>query len=150
MSHKLSIVVLLITGVAAMVLEAFVPSFGILGLGGAAAFFTALVMAHDAGSVYGLNVDVPTLVAVGIIGVVFLKASLYFTWKSLRRKLFAGAEVMAGAPARVLHWHDGHGRVHVDGEEWAATGPAHLNTGDEVTIDRRDNLTLIVTPKKDQ
>ncbi|MCB1538668.1 MAG: hypothetical protein KDJ49_06830 [Alphaproteobacteria bacterium] len=144
MSADLTIVVLLIMGLALMGLEAFVPSFGILGLGGAASFIAALVMAYDARSIYGMEVDIPTLVALGLIGLVVLKISLYFTWKSLRVRLFAGSETLPGMSARVISWEDGRGRVHVEGEEWAAASADALASGDAVRILSRDHLVLIV------
>ena len=144
MTNEFTILVLLILGLALMLLEAFAPAFGILGIAGAASFYTALVLAHHMGSLYGVEVDVPTLVATGVIGIVILGVSFYCTFKSRRRKISAGAETMTGMKARVLAWSGTTGRVHVDGEEWAATGPADLNTGTSVTIIARDNLTLTV------
>jgi len=144
MTNEFTILVLLILGLALMVLEAFAPAFGILGVAGAASFYTALVLAHHMGSLYGVEVDVPILVATGVIGIVILAVSFYCTFKSRGRKIAAGAEIMTGMKARVLAWNGTSGRVHIDGEEWAATGPAGINTGDNVTIITRDNLTLTV------
>jgi membrane protein implicated in regulation of membrane protease activity len=50
--------------------------------------------------------------------------------------------------ARVVEWDNGHGRVHADGEVWAAKGPAGLSVGDDVTITARDHLTLTVVQKQ--
>ena len=144
MTNEFTILVLLILGLALMVLEAFAPAFGVLGIAGAASFYTALVLAHNLGSLYGVEVDIPTLIATGVIGIVILGVSFYCTFKSRRSKIAAGAEIMTGMKARVLAWQGTNGRVHVDGEEWAATGPTGLNTGDSVTIITRDNLTLTV------
>lgn len=147
MTVELTILVLLIVGLAFMALEAFMPAFGLLGLGGVIAFITALVMLNDLEVFYGMAVNKPLLAGIGIIGLVVLAASFIFVRKALRTNITAGSEILPGMSARVVSWLGTSGRVHVDGEEWAAIGPENLNPGDIVIIQSRDNLTLIL--KKD-
>lgn len=145
MTVEFTILVLLIIGFAFMTLEAIVPSFGLMGLGGAVSFFVALSMLRHQDRFYGLSVDLPLIAALGIIGLAVLAGSLYFVVTTWRKKISAGSETMPGASARVVEWAGGAGRVAHEGEIWAATGPQTLVPGDTVTITARQNLTLTVT-----
>ncbi|HEY8964312.1 MAG TPA: NfeD family protein [Alphaproteobacteria bacterium] len=147
MTTDLVILVLFILGLAFMALEAFVPTFGLLGLAGVGSFIAAIVMLNGHDVFYGIPVNMPLLIGLGIIGVVVLAASFLYTRKTLKKGISAGAEIMPGMSAKVISWTGTSGRVRVDGEEWAASGPEGLVPGDIVIIQSRDNLTLIL--KKD-
>lgn len=144
MSVEIAIIVLLVLGLAFMMLEAITPSFGLLGLGGAVSFFAALSMLHEIGSLYGVPVGMPVLIAAGLIGLAVLAGSFYFVYVAHKSRIAAGAETMVGMNAKVLHWTGTRGQVHIDGEEWAAQGPEGLAPGDIVTVAQRDNLILTV------
>jgi membrane-bound serine protease (ClpP class) len=145
MGIELTILVLLILGLAFMVLEAIVPTFGLLGIGGAASFLAALFMLRHESEFYGMPVDVPMLLALGIVGLAVLLGSFYFIYIARTKKISAGAEIMPGMAAIVIDWSGTSGRVRTDGEIWAAQGPAGLNAGDSVIIAERNNLILTVT-----
>src|SRR4051812_33115796 len=131
MPTELTVLVLLITGLALMGLEAFVPSFGIIGFGGCAAFLIALwMMDHHLETFYGWTVDTPILIAIGVLGVIVMIASLVYVRKALKVGISAGAEIMPGMSARVVAWSGTSGRVRIEGEEWAATGRENLLPGD--------------------
>jgi|GEM_PF-2317637 len=147
MTTDLIILVLLITGLAFMALEAFVPAFGLMGMAGMAAFIAALFMLNGHDVFYGIPVNMPLLAGIGILGVIVLAASFIFTRRTLKAGITAGAEILPGRPAVVVAWSGTSGRVRVEGEEWAANGPDGLIPGDTVIIQSRDNLTLIL--KKD-
>lgn len=144
MSADLLILVLLIGGLTFMTLEAFAPAFGLLGLAGAASFISALFLLEDQASFYGVHVNIPLLIGLGVIGGVILAFSAYFTYKTRKTSISAGVEIMQGMPARVIEWHGHTGRVHVDGETWQAQGPEGLVIGDTVEVSTRNNLVLTV------
>lgn len=147
MDGDLVILVLLITGLAFMVLEAFAPAFGLLGVLGVISFVCALVLLDDQADFYGMTVNVPLMVGVGLVGLVILVVSVYATYRVRRTRITAGAETMINRIARVVEWNEDKGRVFVDGEIWQATGEQGLVIGDSVTIISRDHLTLKI--KKD-
>lgn len=148
MDGDIVILVLLITGLALMVLEAFAPAFGLLGILGSASFISALVMLDGQSHIYGIEVNVPLMIGVGLIGLIVLGVSFYTTYIVRRTRITAGSESLIGHPARVVEWNENMGRVFVDGETWQATGEHHLVIGDTVTIISRNNLILHV--KKDR
>lgn len=144
MSIEIMILVLLILGLSFMVLEAFMPAFGLLGLGGIVSFVAALIMLNDQSHFYGMPVNMPLMIALGLIGLVILGVSAYFTVRTFKTRIQAGAEIMHGMQARVVEWHGTSGRVHIDGETWLAQGPEGLVIGDAVVIEARENLVLHV------
>jgi membrane-bound serine protease (ClpP class) len=117
---------LLLLGLALMVSEAFVPSFGALGLGGAVAFVI--------GSVMLLETDVP---GYGISWMLILV-------RARRRAVVAGPEEMIGSKGRVVEWSGHDGRVRVHGELWRARSARPLKPGRTVRVANIENLTLVV------
>ena len=107
---------LLIFGIALMVAEAFMPSFGIVGLGGIAAF-----AARSAVPVRPEQSDIPILSpGRSIAGLTALSAAFFlgvlgFAVRARRRPVRTGAEEMIGSTGEVVQWTDGAGRVRVHG-----------------------------------
>jgi membrane-bound serine protease (ClpP class) len=139
---------LILLGLALIVAEAFAPSFGILGIGGAAALMLGSVLLFD-GDVPGLEVHWPVIAAVVVAsaGLALLVARL--AAMSYRREVRTGRDEMLGAMGRVQDWQGGRGHVFVHGERWNARGPDRLPAGTTVRITGLDGLTLVVTPIDD-
>ena len=139
---------LLIFGIALMVAEAFLPSFGIVGLGGIAAFAIGALFLFDPD-----QSDIPIQASWQVIaGVTALSAALSlgvlsFALRARRRPVLTGAEEMLGAPGEVVDWAGGAGRVRVHGEIWAAQSGAMLAVGQKVRVTARTGLILAVEPK---
>lgn len=139
---------LVVLGVGLMIAEAFAPSFGVLGLGGVAAFVAgSILLWEDAGAAYevplGLIAGFAIANALIFIGIGTMVARNY------RRKPVTGDQALADLPGVVLDDFDGNGRVRVRGEIWHARAERPLNKGDRVRVVSRDNLTLIVKPEDD-
>lgn len=136
---------LLLLGIALMVGEAFVPSFGILGIGGVVAFVF--------GSIILMQTDVPGFgIAPALIAAFAVSSLLLFSFvlglviKARRRPVVSGKEELIGAFAEVLSDFDGEGRVHLHGENWLARSSAPLRRGQQVRVTERHGLTLVVEP----
>jgi len=140
----MTIAILLVLGLAFMALEALTPSFGLLALGGSVSFFSALMMLHGQGTLFGHPVNMPLLIALGICGLVVLGFCAWITLRSFKKPVTSGPEMMIGKRARVIEWHDGNGRVHLDGEDWRADGPFDLPPDTIVRVTAIENLTLTV------
>jgi len=132
-------------GIALMTAEAFVASFGILGIGGAIAFALGSLMMFD-GTVPGLALSPAVVAAATLASLVLLAVVLASVVRAHRRRAASGESVLLGAAARVLDWQGAGGRVHVHGEDWRAEGPAGLRPGDPVVVVARNGLTLVVQP----
>jgi membrane-bound serine protease (ClpP class) len=134
-------------GVTFMVAEAFVPSFGALGLGGLAAFALGSTITFDTGSgAYALSWW--TIGGVTALSGLVLILLVGMMVNSQRVRVSTGEDQLVGHGAEVASWTaeggSGHGRVQLQGEYWNAVGPADLRAGQHVRITARTGLTLTV------
>ena len=136
---------LILLGVVFFVAEAFVPSFGALGLGGVAAFaFGALLLIDGDAPGFGIP---PTLIgglsvvsAAVVIGVAGMAA------KARRRPVVSGPPWMLGATGEVLEFNGEQGWAAVNGERWRVRATQTLRAGQRVHVTRVHGLTLDVSP----
>lgn len=134
---------LLLLGMAFMIAEAFAPSFGVLGLGGAAAFVVgSLLLWDETGPGYdvplGLIVGFALASAVVLIGLATLMA------RQRRQRLIGGAEKLLGTVAAVMP--NDADRVWIHGESWRVHADRPLHPGEPVRVVGRDGLILFVQP----
>ena len=134
---------LLLLGLALITAEAFVPSFGVLGIGGIAAFVIGSIMLLDT-DVPGFEVS-PQLIG-SIAAVTSVLALLFITMavRAWRRPAVSGSEGMIGISGTVLDWREHSGHVRTHGEVWAATSAEPLKKGIEVRVTARNGLILEV------
>ncbi len=140
---------LILLGIAFMVAEVMVPSFGALGFGG----IVALVI----GSIILIDTEAPGFgISWAVIGsVVAVSAILSFTVfaiaaKAWRRPVVSGREAMIGAAARVIAWQGSRGRVRVRGEVWQAGADREFAPGDTVRVTAMEGLVLRVVPAAEE
>ncbi|MEA3413144.1 MAG: nodulation protein NfeD [Pseudomonadota bacterium] len=132
---------LMILGIAFMVSEAFVPSFGVLGLGG--------VIAFVAGSVILLDEDQYSVSLPLIVGTALISAG-FFLWVIARlvrlrgRRPKTGAEEMIGLTGITLSPIAADGRVRVHSETWNARSVATIPEGQPVRVTGMNGLLLDV------
>jgi membrane-bound serine protease (ClpP class) len=139
---------LLILGIALMVAEAFLPSFGIAGLGGIAAFALGALFLFDPDqSDIPIRASWPVIAGLTALSAFFSLGVLGLAVRARRRPVLTGAEEMIGTPGEVVQWDGGVGRVRVHGEIWAAESRALLAVGQKVRVVARTGLTLTVEPK---
>jgi membrane-bound serine protease (ClpP class) len=139
---------LILLGLAFFVAEAFVPSYGALGLGGVAAFaFGALLLIDSETPGYG--VPLPVVGALALLSAAFVIGVVGMAAKARRRPLVSGAPLLVGAAAEVIEFADGEGWAQVNGERWRVRAGVALQPGQRVRVTRVDNLTLDVSPSSD-
>jgi membrane-bound serine protease (ClpP class) len=144
---------LILLGVAFMVAEVFVPSFGALGIGGVIAFVVGSVILLDT-DVPGYSVALPLIIAVSATSAAFFLGVVWFAVKARRRRIVSGAEELMGAAGEALDAFaekpgSGYvGRVRVHSEEWQARARQPIKQGEAVAVVNRDGLTLEVEPKR--
>ncbi|WP_022727294.1 NfeD family protein [Fodinicurvata sediminis] len=134
---------LLLLGLILMVGEAFAPSFGVLGIGGVAAFVLGGTLLFDS-SMPGYEISPWTIGVMTLISVLLLIIVLRMAIRSHRRPIQAGAEEMIGQQAEVLKWSGGKGYIFVHGERWKAVCDEPLKKGQTVEILTLDGLTAQV------
>jgi membrane-bound serine protease (ClpP class) len=140
---------LLVLGVALMVAEAFLPSFGIVGLGGIVAFaIGALFLFDPEQSDIPIGVSWQVVAGLTALSAVFFLGVLGMAMRARGRPVMTGAEEMIGSVGEVVQWNGTKGRVRVHGEIWAAEGALMLAEGQKVRVTGRSGLTLAVEPKE--
>jgi membrane-bound serine protease (ClpP class) len=138
-------VALILLGLAFFVAEAFVPSFGVLGLGGVVAFaFGALLLIDSSTPGFGVPRGlIGTLALVSgavVVGLVGMAA------KARKRPGVAGDATLLRAEGEIIEFDAGEGWARVEGERWRVRGTQALAPGQRVRVARVDGLTLEVVP----
>lgn len=130
-------------GLCLLVAEAFLPSFGLLGISGVVALGLGSLLLFDVeGS--DLSVD-PSIIlaAVGTLSACVLVVTILVV-KSQRRKATLGFEGLVGEFGEVRERLDLKGKVFVHGEVWNAEGSERLQPGDRIEVVGHDGMILKV------
>ncbi|MGE4335504.1 MAG: nodulation protein NfeD [Pigmentiphaga sp.] len=138
-------IALLLLGIALMAAEAFVSSFGILGVTGLAAFALGSALLFD-GDVPGLAIDWPVIAVAAGGSAILLVIVLAAVVRAHRRPPVTSRHPPVGEPGVVLHWAGGSGTVQVHGETWQARGASELQAGQPVRVADRQGLILLLVP----
>ena len=123
------------------------PTFGILGFGGIAAFVIGAGMLVKT-NVPAYRVSNSVIATMAAVSAAFLILLMGYVWRSQRRKAVSGAEQLTGSEAVVLSWKNGEGYVWAQGERWHARGDKEFTPGEKLTVQKLDGLTLIVSAAK--
>ncbi len=137
-------VALLLFGIALMAAEAFVTSFGVLGIGGAVAFALGSLLMYE--DVPGFELSLPVVLTATGLSVALLVVILAAVVRAHRRKVVSGGRAMVGETAQVLDWSGRAGHVLMQGERWRARADSALEPGTPVRVLERDDLVLTVEP----
>ncbi|OZA28082.1 MAG: serine protease [Hydrogenophilales bacterium 17-61-9] len=136
---------LMILGIVLMIAEAFLPSFGALGLGGIIAFVIGSAMLIDT-DVPGYGIPWMLIVPLAATSALFSFFVAGMAIKARARPVMTGAEEMIGATGEILGdmAHEGWARVH--GEQWRVRSAVPLKRGSRVRVRARHDLILDVEP----
>jgi membrane-bound serine protease (ClpP class) len=136
---------LVLLGLAFMVTEAFIGSFGVIGAGGLVALaLGSIVMFRPNALGYGLSI--PLVAATTIIVAGFLILVLAIIRRAIRRRVITGQEAMIGTEGESMGWQGTNGRVQVKGEIWLAQAARSLQPGTRIQVVARNDLVLTVEP----
>lgn len=136
---------LMALGLGLMIAEAFTPSFGVLGVGGAAAFMLgAAILVDTEAPEFAISWAVIAAVAVTSLAFTLIAGRLALT--SYRAHVVTGREEMVGARGVIQDWHGAQGHVFAHGERWQALSKAPLKKGQRVRVTAVDGLALQVEP----
>jgi membrane-bound serine protease (ClpP class) len=132
-------------GVLLVIAEAFVPSFGTLGLGGLIAFVIGSIILFDT-DVPGFRVAVPLIGGIAVAGGLILAGIVWIFSRSRRRPVVTGAEQIVGSIAQAEEDFAGQGRVRLGSEYWNAVSATPVRAGQRVRVVSMDGLQLKVEP----
>jgi membrane-bound serine protease (ClpP class) len=139
---------LIILGIALMVSEAFLPSFGALGLGGIAAFIIGSVMLIDT-DLPGYGLPWMLIVPVAIVSALFSFFVASLALRARQRPVVTGAEEMVGARGETLEDIEREGWARVHGEHWWVRSSVPIPRGSPIRVRARHDLILDVEPDRD-
>ena len=140
-------VALIILGIAFMVAEAFLPSFGVFGLGGVAAFVTGAVILIDT-DVPGFGIPLALIVTLALSSALLLFAIVAMALKARRQRLVSGDSQLVGCVVPVAEVQQDEatsGWVHLQGERWQIHSSTPVREGQQVRVTARRGLQLDVT-----
>lgn len=136
---------LIILGIALMVSEAVMPSFGALGLGGLAAFIIGPIMLIDT-DIPGYGISWALIAPVAVTTAVVSFAAVGMALRARKRPVVTGAEQLIGAEGEILEITGGDHWARVHGELWRVHSHESIKPGTRVKVTARQNLLLEVEP----
>ena len=140
---------LILLGLAFIVAEAFVPSFGALGIGGAAALVigSVILIEPQAGG-YAVPLSFSVTLALASAAIVFLIVAM--AARARRRPVVSGSEEIIGSQGVALEDIQTQGWARVHGETWRIMSRVPLARGQKIRVVGIDGLTLSVEPESKQ
>ncbi len=137
---------LMILGIGFLIGEAFMPSFGTLGVGGIIAFAAgSLILIDD----QTMRVSLPAIIGTTAVSALFIIMLMSRVAMMRRKPVHTGIEAMVGTFGEARYDFDGSGLVWVNGESWNARSSAPVRKGDKVKILSISGLELIIEPLKE-
>jgi membrane-bound serine protease (ClpP class) len=141
---------LIVLGIALMVAEAFTPSLGALGIGGAIAFVLGATILIET-DVPAFEIAWPVILGTAAVSLALTLVVVRLAISSHRRKVVSGREEMIGARGEVMDWSArGSGHIFVHSERWKAVSKAPLAPGQDVRVVSVEDLTLTVEPVEEK
>ncbi|WP_322062271.1 nodulation protein NfeD [Paraburkholderia sp. J63] len=170
---------LVMLGLACLIAEAFLPTFGVLGFGGIVAFAVGALMLINT-DVPGYGIPIPLIAGLALGGAAFVAVVSSVALRARRRPVVTGSEAMVGSIGEVMDDglkpaplsadgdRDGDavaalaqppgaasraafasGWALVHGERWRVACAVPLAAGSRVRVTAREGLTLTVAPLED-
>ncbi|MCY1276291.1 hypothetical protein D9M68_124530 [compost metagenome] len=138
---------LILLGLAFMIAEAFLPSFGVIGFGGVVAFVVGAVILMDT-DVPGFGIPLTLIIGMALTSALLLMTLVGMALKARRRALVSGDAGLVGSLATVTGLLPGlpmSGWVQLQGEKWQVRSNSPLRLGQQVRVVARKGVLLDVT-----
>lgn len=138
---------LILLGIAFMVAEAFLPSFGVVGFGGIVAFIAGAVILIDTDAP-GFGIPVVLIGILAVVSALLIGGVAGMAIKARRRALVSGDAGLVGSlvtVTQVMADNPFCGSVQAQGEQWQAQCTTPLQAGQHVRVTARHGVTLEVS-----
>jgi len=136
---------LMLLGIAFMVAEVFVTSFGALGIGGVIAFVVGSIMLLDT-DIPGYGISIPLIGFFARLSAGLFMFVSGMAIKARQRPVVSGVEELVGSVGEVIDDFDSNGRIRVHSESWAAQTAVPVRRGQKVRIIAVDGLQVKIEP----
>nr|WP_262923639.1 MULTISPECIES: nodulation protein NfeD [Pseudomonas] len=140
-------VALILLGLAFMIAEAFLPSFGVVGFGGIVAFVVGAVILMDT-EAPGFGIPLGLIVSLAVLSAVLLGGVLGMALKARQRALVSGDAGLVGSlvtVTQVMADNPFCGSVQAQGEQWQVQCATPLQPGQHVRVIARHGVMLEVS-----
>ncbi|MEO1247231.1 MAG: nodulation protein NfeD [Pseudomonadota bacterium] len=138
-------VALILLGIGLMVAEAFAPSFGVLGLGGIAAFVFGAILTFDS-AIPGFGISIAFVLGLAIAAALFIVWVVGYLLKLRNRGAVSGSESIVGGIGVAMQDFTEEGKIWLEGEAWQAHSTVPIGKDQEVIVTAMDGLVLEVRP----
>lgn len=138
-------VALIAIGATLMLAEAFLPSFGALGVGGIVAFVVGGLFLMDT-EAPGFGIPLPFIVGLALVSAALILAVGTLAARTRKRAVVSGREALIGSVGVVTSFTDDGVWAQVQGESWRVTAIEPLAPGNHVRVTGLSGLTLQVEP----
>ncbi len=147
---------LLAVGAILVLVEAHVPTLGVLGVPGVIALGAGAIVAV-AGLGGGIAVGIVSALVIAGAGAGLLALTFRKGIAVRKRRIRTGPERLIGQLGTVRRWDEPRGKVLVDGALWHARRSwpdgeheqPDLHEGDPIVVERLDGLTLAIRPAEE-
>ena len=138
---------LIILGISLIAAEAFIPSFGSLGIGGIVAFVVGSLILLDE---EGLRISLTLIAGTTLVSAAFVLWLMGRMASLRRRPVRTGIEALIGMTGEVREDFSGEGRIWLMGESWRAKAAEKLQRGEKVKVTAKEGLVLTVEKIKEE
>jgi membrane-bound serine protease (ClpP class) len=138
---------LIVLGLAFIVAEAFMPSFGSLGIGGVVALVIGLVILFDPDIAAGYRLPYSFIATFAVASATLTFATVWFAVKARRRPVVSGSQEIIGSSGVALADIAREGWAQVRGENWRVVSAEPLARGERLRVTGIEGLTLRVEPE---
>ena len=140
-------VALILLGIAFMIAEAFLPSFGVVGFGGIVAFVVGALILIDTDAP-GFGIPLALIGTLALLSALLIGGVLGMALKARRRALVSGDAGLVGSLVTVTQVMPDNpfcGLVLAQGEQWQAQCATVLQAGQNVRVTARHGVMLQVS-----
>jgi membrane-bound serine protease (ClpP class) len=138
---------LIALGLAFIVAEAFLPSFGSLGIGGVVALVIGLLILFDPDIAAGYRLPYSFIATFAAASATVTFVTVWLALKARRRPVVSGGAEIIGASGAALADIEREGWAQVRGETWRVVSAAPLSRGERLRVTGIEGLTLRVEPE---
>jgi membrane-bound serine protease (ClpP class) len=136
-------IALLMLGIGLMAAEAFLPGFGVFGIGGVAAFIAGGLLLMR-GGVPGFGIPLWLIVSLALASAAVAMLTARLALRARARPIVSGREELVGLTGTVTAWDGAEGWARVRSERWRIRAHAPLQPGEKIRVLGIQGLTLDV------
>ncbi len=143
-------IVLIFLALVFFILEVYITSFGLLSIGGIVLMILGSMMLIDVSQapqeIFAVSLKV--IIPIVLFTAAFFIFAFSMALKTMRTKTTTGKEGMAGKVGTTIsEVTENSGQVMVHGEVWRAVSSETISPGQEIIVDKIENMKLIVSKK---